>query len=343
VELTARQQAILRYVIEEYIRTGRAIGSKALLERVPLGVSSATIRNEMMVLEEAGLLQQPHTSAGRVPTEAGFRYYVEHLLDVPDLPPAVQIMVSHQFRQVEREIASWLKLAAAVLANTSQNLGLATPPHSRVERVRHFELLSLRRQLALLVLVTQTSAIHQSLLELAEPIDQAALSALSERLNPEIQFLDRAAVERKMVGATPLAAQVLRRIVEALQAIEQEHAHELYAEGLEYVVRQPEVSQSEVASALLELLRSGVLAASLLERLELNRAVQVLIGSDLPLDELRPFSIVLSPYWVGGDVRGVIGVLGPQRMPYDRSIAAVRYLADVLSRLMQMVYAEEGE
>ncbi len=340
VELTERQQSILKYVVEEYIRTGRAVASKALLERFPLGVSSATVRNEMGVLETLDYLQQPHTSAGRVPTERGLRYYVEHLMQTDELPPAEQIMISHQFRQVEQQVASWLKLAAAVLADASGNLGLVTPPRSRVERLRHFELINLRGRLALLVLVTQSSAIHQSLLQFSEPADQATLSALSQQLNPELRWLNREEIERRARGASPLATLVLRCIADALYQIERQQRSELYAEGLDRVIRQPEFARGDLARALLELLRGGMILSVLLPQLEPSDDVQVLIGSDLRLRELRPFSVVISSYRAGAESSGMLGVLGPQRMAYARSIAMVRYLAHVVSRLMGELYGE---
>ena len=340
MELTERQQSILKYVVEEYIRTGRAVGSKALLERFPLGVSSATVRNEMGLLEALDYLQQPHTSAGRVPTERGLRYYVEHLMQTAELSLAEQLTISHQFRQVEQQVASWLKLAAAVLADASGNLGLVTPPRARVERVRHFELINLRGRLALLVLVTQSSAIHQSLLQFSEPLDQATLSGLSRRLNAEIRWLSREEIERRAQGTSPVASQVLRCIAEALSQIERQQRSELYAEGLDRVIRQPEFIQGDLARALLEILRGGMILSVLLPQLEPGDEVRILIGSDLGLHELRPFSVVLSSYRAGTESSGMLGVLGPQRMAYARSIAMVRYLAHVMSRLMGELYGE---
>ncbi len=340
VQLTERQRQILRHVVEEYLRSGRAVGSKALVERVALGVSPATVRNDMSVLEALDFLAQPHTSAGRVPTEQGLRYYVQHLMEESELTPEEQLMIRHQFRQVEQQVPSWLKLAASVLADTSGNVGLVTPPRARVERLRHFELISLRRRVVLLVLVTQSGAIHQSLLELEEPLEQEQLSALSRRLNPELRWLDRHAVERRARGAEPSVALVLRRIAEALRFIEQEQRSELYAEGLEYVIRQPEFAQANLAQVLLEVLRGGMLLTWLLPRLEPDEGVRVLIGSDLALRELRPFSLVLSSYRSGTDITGWLGVLGPQRMAYARAVAAVRFLSSVVSELMSELSGE---
>ncbi len=343
VQLTERQRTILRHVVEEYLRSGRAVGSKALLERVSLGVSPATVRNDMSVLETLDFLAQPHTSAGRVPTERGLRYYVQELMEESELSPEEQVMIRHQFRQVEQQVPSWLKLAASVLAEVSGNVGLVTPPRARVERLRHFELISLRPRVVLLVLVTQSGAIHQSLLELFEPREQDQLSALSRQLNPELRWLDRQAIERRVRGAEPLVALILRRLAEALHFIEQQQRSELYAEGLEYVIRQPEFARADLAQVLLEVLRGGMLLTLLLPRLEPHEGVRVLIGSDLALRELRPFSLVLSSYRSSADVTGWLGVLGPQRMAYARAIATVRFLSSVVSELMSELSGEPDE
>src|SRR5919205_1615416 len=140
-ELSQRQRSILRYIVQEYVRPGRAVGSKTLIERYGLRVSSATVRNEMGELEERAYLQHPHTSAGRVPTDRGYRYYVEHLIDDTRLGPNEQLMIRHQFRQVQTRPDSSAKLAASILAELSGNLALVTPPRSAVERLRHFELI----------------------------------------------------------------------------------------------------------------------------------------------------------------------------------------------------------
>jgi heat-inducible transcriptional repressor len=334
VQLTERQRQILRHVVEEYLRWGRAVGSKALVERASLGVSPATVRNDMSVLEALDFLAHPHTSAGRVPTEHGLRYYVQHLMEESQLSSEEQLMIRHQFRQVEQQVPSWLKLAASVLAETSGNVGLVTPPRARVERLRHFELISLRRRVVLLVLVTQSGTIHQSLLELPQPLEQEELSALSQRLNPELRWLDRAAIERRAQGAEPTVALVLQRLAEALHFIEHQQRSELYAEGLEHVIRQPEFAQANLAHLLLEVLRGGMLLTWLLPRLDPSEEVRVLIGSDLALRELRPFSLILTAYRSGAESTGWLGVLGPQRMAYARAVAAVRFLASVVAELM---------
>lgn len=336
--LSLRQSTILKLIIQEYIRTGRAVGSKALLERFRLGVSPATVRNEMGELEEFDFLQHPHTSAGRIPTDRGYRYYVEYLLDDPLLPATERITISHQFRQVEMQIESWAKLAAAVLADLSGNMSLVTPPRSTIERLRHFELISLREQVALLILVTQASAVRESIIQLDEPVEQEELSALSRRLNPEIRNLSYVQIIKRAEGASSLAGYVLRRIAEQLHVIEQGSQSEVFSEGLDRVLQQPELGQSPVAQRLLELLRGGSILSVLLPQVESGDEVQVFIGSENRSEDLHPFGLVVATYGAADEVTGLLGVLGPTRMPYGRSISTVRFISRLLSDMLREIY-----
>ncbi|MGQ9502836.1 MAG: HrcA family transcriptional regulator, partial [Anaerolineae bacterium] len=152
-EMTPRCQTILRLVISEYIRTATPVGSKAIRELYHLDVSPATIRNEMAWLEERGYLTHPHTSAGRVPTEKGYRYFVEKLMGESDLPTAERRTISHQFHQTQLDMEQWMRLAAAVLAHRARGAALVTSPRSAPSSLKHVELISIRDTLALLILV----------------------------------------------------------------------------------------------------------------------------------------------------------------------------------------------
>src|SRR5918997_3363724 len=170
--LTGRQQAVLQLIVQEYVATGRAVGSKSLTERYATGVSPATIRNAMAELEQAGYIQHLHTSGGRVPTDRGYRYYVHHLLGAVELSPVDQIMISHQFRQVEVQLDQWMELAASVLAESAGNVSVVSAPRTAVPRLRHFELIALQPRSALLILVTADSAVRQMMIHWPEDAEQ---------------------------------------------------------------------------------------------------------------------------------------------------------------------------
>lgn len=341
-DLSERQRLILRYLVQEYVRSGRAVGSKTLIERYGLGVSSATVRNEMGELEERAFLQHPHTSAGRIPTDRGYRYYVEHLIDDAGLPPSEQLMIRHQFQQVQNRPESSARLAASILAELSGNLALVTPPRSATERLRHFELIYLRDQISLLIVVTESGRVYQSVLPLPEASDQEELSALSRRLNAQtrgLAALQLLAHAEELEGTAPM---VLRQIADMLQQDEQASQNDYFAEGLERALQQPEFAHSLVAQRLLELLRGGAILSSLLPQLAFENDVQVFIGSENQSENLRPFGVVVSTYGTGDEISGLVGILGPTRMPYGRAISTVRYLARVLSDLLNSIYERDG-
>ena len=176
--LSDRQQAVLRLVIEEYVNSATPISSKTISAGHSMGVSSATIRNEMATLEEMGYLTHPHTSAGRVPTEAGYRYFVQKLMEQIDLPIEEQRMINHQFHQARLELDQWLRLSAAVLAHTSQNASLVTAPKSERCYLKHLELISIQDDVALLILVLQGGLVKQQILTLDTAVDQNELHSL---------------------------------------------------------------------------------------------------------------------------------------------------------------------
>src|SRR3954451_14937664 len=177
-----RAQAILRAVIEEYVTTATPVGSQALVDRYRLGVLNATVRNILAELEQSGLLDHPHTSAARIPTDAGYRWYVESLIDAP-LPEVEQLMIRHQFGQVEFASEHWFRLAASTIASLTHAAGLATPAKPAAARVRRVDVVSLNDRMASLVVVLREGSIKQSIVTLNSPEDQAVLTTVAAQLN----------------------------------------------------------------------------------------------------------------------------------------------------------------
>lgn len=337
-DLAPRQQLILRFLIDEYVDSGRAVGSNTLIDRYPLNVSSATVRNEMSALERLGYIHHPHTSSGRVPTDLGYRYYVEHFAHSSTLPQSDQIMIRHQFRQVESQLESWLQLTASVLAEIAGNVSMVTSPHMTFSRLRHFELLSLQDRVALLILVTEESSINQAMIHFSSPVNQADLSAAADRLNERLRDLSVPEVRREVDLMEGIDRAIGRHVAQALAASESGERSAVHHEGIEYLVRQPEFSNSEELRPLLDLLRGGSILTALLPQLSEDNGVQIFIGNENVADELRSFAIVVASYGVGTQVTGLVGILGPRRMQYDRSISSVRYMSQLVSDLMGDLY-----
>src|SRR4051794_8790796 len=220
--LDLRSQAILRAVIEEYVTTAAPVGSLALVERYRLGVSSATVRAVLAELEAAGLLTHPHTSAGRIPTQHGYRYYVESIVDSVPLPPVEQLMIRHQFGQVEFASEHWFRLAATTLASVTRAAGLATPAKPTSAHLRRLDLVSISDRLASLILVLREGALKQLLVNLERSTEQDELSAVANQLNELLagSTASDAAVALTRLDsedpATELPRKVGERVVRAL-------------------------------------------------------------------------------------------------------------------------------
>jgi heat-inducible transcriptional repressor len=336
--LNPRRQAVLAIVVQEYIASAQPVGSKMVVEEYGLKVSPATIRNEMKALEEQGYLTHPHTSAGRVPTEEGYRYFVQHLL--PDQPLTVddQFTIQHLFHQVGRETDQWAQLAAAVLSHASQMGALATPLRSDRCRFKHIELVEVRDGLALLVLVLHQGIVKQQMLSLDFRVSQEELSQLSNQLNDLLAGLTASEIDTSRLVLTDLGQQVVS-VIHSVMAREDNPGNEqIYREGLSRILTQPEFSQAEDAHQMVAVLEQPPLLGSIFENVRQRDGVQILIGGDGRYDALRSLSLVLSRYGAVDGVTGVLGIVGPVRMQYGRTIPLVRYVSQVLSDLVEQWY-----
>ncbi len=342
-ELTPRREAILGLVVRAYIETAEPIGSKALVERYGLKYSAATIRNELAALEEMGYLTHPHTSAGRMPTEEGYRYFVEHLLGEVELPPSERLKIQHQFHQARLELDQWVRLAAAVLAHTARGAALATTPKAPQSRFKHLELISLHDTVVLLVLVLLGGTVKQQLLTLDGPISQDQLSRISNELNAH---LHGATSEELLARAAPVSAELGRQVVllvrDIMRRVDGRVSDQIYSAGLTHILEELEMTEGESARQIIHVLEERPLLESILANLEDVNTVQVIIGGDRRWDVLRDVSLVLSRYGMQEGATGILGVVGPIRMPYARAISAVRYVSMLMSDLLREWYGDES-
>jgi heat-inducible transcriptional repressor len=336
-ELTARQQLILGLVIREYISAVQPVGSKTI-ERYGLGVSAATIRNEMAALEEFGFVAQPHTSAGRVPTEQGYRYFVERLMRESQLPVDEQRLIRHQFHQVGVDLEQWMRLAASVLARSAQSAAVVTSLRTDQCHLRHVDLISIHETMAMLIVVFEGGVIQQQMLALSEPADQDTLTQIANRLDDlfvgaTVQLVKAG---RYQVGAFEL--QILDVVIRIMERVENEVGLRLYRDGLSNILYQPEFAVPESARHVIHLFEDRTLLEELLADMLEVGGVQVIIGGEGRWRELKEYSLVVSPYGVRGEATGALGVMGPMRMPYSRAISAVRYVANLMSDLFGDLY-----
>ncbi len=337
-KLTPRQQNILRIIISEYIQTGTPIGSKTLVAKYNLGVSSATVRNEMAALEERGYLTQPHTSAGRIPTEQGYRYFVEKLMGETQLSPTEQLMIQHQFHQARLELDQWMRLSAAVLAHSTQSASVVTSPKVNRCRVKHVELISIHDHVALLILVLQEGTIKQQIINLEQPHTQDELRSISRQLTDLWAGADLQTV--RAVSATltgGLAEQVADVVTETMQRIDNRTTSEMYHAGLLHLLEEHAV-RNDTLEQIIRVVEERHLLEQLIGQALPAKGVQIIIGGEGKWDDLSQVSIILSRYGSEQGASGALGVVGPIRMPYERAVSIVQYMSHLMSNLITDLY-----
>ncbi len=340
--LTPRRQMILGLVVRAYIETAQPVGSKAIVERYGLKYSPATIRNELAMLEEMGYLTHPHTSAGRVPTEEGYRYFVEHLLGEVELPLSDRLMIQHQFHQAQLDLDQWARLAAAVLAHTAREAALATVPTVPQSRFKHLELISLHDTVVLLVLVLMGGTVKQQMLTLDGPVSQEQLSRISNELNARLSGATSEELADRAANMTDLGSQVVALVRDIMRRADGCISDQIYHEGLAHLLEKPEFAGRESARRIIRVLEERPLLDSILAYLQDITTVQVIIDGEGRWEALRDLSLVLSRYGLEQGATGILGVVGPIRMPYARAISAVRYVSALMSDLLQEWYGYES-
>ncbi len=348
-DMTERRQLILKLVIQEYIESPKpvAVASETLLKKYKLQFSSATIRNELAALEELGLLTHLHTSAGRIPTDAGYRYFVENLMDRQALTAQEQRTIQHQFYQVRGELDQWIHLAAAVLAHTppTHNTAVVTPPRAYHVRVKHIELIAIYETVVLLVLVLHDGTIKQQSLTTDVPQQQDELRRIAQRFNERLHGVTIDKVQQFVAdpGEPPLSpfeTTVLEVIMRAMQQIEGQIDDKVHHDGLLEMLRRDEFAEVERVRQVLQILEEGKGIGPLIPQALNSDGVQVVIGGEHGQDTMREYSVILSRYGRSGEVAGVVGLFGPTRMPYPRSISSVRYISTVMSELLAELYGD---
>jgi heat-inducible transcriptional repressor len=332
-ELDERKAAILRAVVEEYVETAQPVGSQTIARASGLGVSSATVRNEMTVLERDGYLAQPHTSAGRVPTDLGYRFFVDHFTDAQHLPVPQRRAVSDFFASAHRALEDLLHETSGLLARVSRHAAVVVGPQPDAARVRSVQLVSLQPRVVLVVLVLSNGVVEKEVLTLDADVDEARIAAASAALDARLRgaawgtlpaLTPTGDLEADELAAVARDALTTRAVGETTEPVYVGGASQLAAE-------QSAFSTNERAARLLEMLEHQVVVVSLVREL-LDAGLTVSIGTENSLDDLRDCSIVLAPYEVDGAAAGVVGVLGPTRMDYRHALAAVSVVSQQLGR-----------
>ena len=338
-ELADRQRDILRAVIREFITTAQPVASGALVRRYALPVSSATVRNELAELEELGLLTHPHTSAGRVPTDLGYRYFIESLMPDTALQPEEQVTVSHQFQQAQRDTAQWLRLAASTLARLSAEASIVTQPARATSLLKHIEAVPIHERRVLIVAVLEGGAVRQQLLDLDQPATADELRSLGQRLTETRRGADAATLAAAIEHEHGVAREVMRALSRMLAESESARASDVYYDGIQNILAQPEFGGGDPARLrdMVALLEDRTRLADLLPPIIGDGEVHVAIGAENRVEPLLDCSLVFGRYGGASGVVGYVGIVGPRRMDYARSIGAVSFVGRLMSDLVRVV------
>jgi heat-inducible transcriptional repressor len=343
-EMTERRRQILKLVIQAYIETSAPVASEHLVRRYGLNVSSATIRNELAALEDLGFLTHLHTSAGRVPTDAGYRFFVENLMERPSLSAIEQRAIRHEFYRVHTALDQWINLAGTVMARTAHNVSVILPPRGAAARLRSVHLIAIHDALALAVMVFHDGMVRQQTIAFESVQTQEDLMRSATFVNELCHDSSAAQIRERIDHANEHIDLASRQLIDVvcttMRQYEDALDSDIRADGLLQLLEQPEFAQTDRVRQMLELVQSGQAIAPLIPRVTRSEGVQVIIGTEHERQDMRDMSIVLARYGVDDEIVGVLGVVGPTRMPYARAIATVRYIASVMSDLVGELHGE---
>ena len=335
--LSARSESILKSIVGQYIVRATPVPSQSVINDFELAVSSATIRNEMAHLEQEGYITRPHPSAGSIPLDKGYRYYVETLSDI-ELPLAEQLLVKHLFHQVERELEEWLSLAATLTAQLVQNVAVVTMPKPANCQFKHLELVALKDSLALVVLVLHGARLRQQLITFDQVISQSELTTIANKLKAAYSGLTRARISAKKMKLSPTEQQVTDCLLKIMQDEDEQEYEHLCLDGLHFTLNQPEFRRGQRGQILMELVDCRNLMRTITPEELASHGVQIIIGKENKAATIQDCSVIINQYGLPEEAVGIISVVGPTRMPYARTISAVSYLSSVLSQLVAELY-----
>ncbi|HUV05865.1 MAG TPA: heat-inducible transcriptional repressor HrcA [Armatimonadota bacterium] len=339
MELGERRRGILAAVVNDYVKTAEPVGSEALAQRYDFGVKPATIRNEMAAMSEMGYLRQPHTSAGRVPSDLGYRYYVDRLMPDPTLGPAETYHARRSYDPLESEVESIIQHTCRILSELTSYTSLATTPQMDVTSVKHVALSAVAPGKVLVVTMLNTGHIDHRVLDYPETLPSTNLAALGNLINARFQGVDLSSFPALADEEPPTELLRLKGLYKRIatilkQALLSTADDEIYMDGTSHILKQPEFARTERAAWILEVLEHRRALFQILSSALLGKDVTVIIGSENQFEEMRECSFITSQYSVGLRVCGSIGVVGPTRMDYRSAVAAVRFMVSNLSQLL---------
>jgi len=315
------------------------IASESIARGGDLGVSPATIRNDVVELEQEGYITRPHTSAGSIPSDKGYRFYVESTTQMPGelIPPEVRNSIRAQLTEAERDLDDWTKVGAAILASLVGNLAIATFPKAPKSRVRRVELVGLQDFFALMVVVFEQARLRRHLIRMKEHLEPADLQESANKISHILKGKTWQETESIDTDLSPLEREMFSSAVLMLKEEDRTDYRDHDLDGLRNLLGQPEFADGGQVQALVGAVEDGSLAQAILDETPKRGIVRVVIGEEAQGDMLRPMSVVIGRYGVPGGAAGAVGAVGPVRMEYTKAIAGVELMASVMSSMVEGV------
>ena len=340
-ELTERQREILRRVVEDYVESGQPVGSKNLVARFGMSVSPSTVRADLAELERLGLLTHPHTSAGRVPTEAGYRFYADSLLERLEPRPSPFPL---DLAAARSELESALQETTETLSQATRLLALVSAPPLQTATVRHVEVLVLQPQVLMVVVITSTGGVSKRVFALAEPVDSGLTLWAGEYLNDQLAGLElgSTALRRRLEdpSLSPQEREFLELLRPAVTGLVGEQDQRLFVGGAASLLSEVRADELEACQRLLEALEKRAAILEMLGETLGSRRPFVRVGEELENPALRDVSLVGASYGLSTRTLGAVSLVGPLRMDYEKAIRSVRAAAHELSRFVESVYED---
>ncbi|PLX83250.1 MAG: heat-inducible transcription repressor HrcA [Desulfuromonas sp.] len=340
-KLNDRSRKILEAIIEDYIDSAEPIGSRTVSRRHRIGLSPATVRNVMADLEEMGYIVSPHTSAGRIPTEKGYRFYVDTLLQVRELSEQERLRIERKYRLDGLRMEERLRGAGKVLSQISHYAGIVMAPRLNTTVFRHIEFISLSRGKVLVVFVTQSGLVQNKIIEVEEEVTPRELEQITNYLNRTLSGLTiqdaKLRLIAEMAKEKALYDKLLQRALKLSQeALSDEMGGQVFIEGASNILEQPEIADMGRMKRLFRAFEQKSQLVELLDKSQRAQGVQIFIGSQSEYSELEGFSLITSTYSNCGGAIGTLGVIGPSRMSYSLVIPIVDYTARLVSQVLEL-------
>lgn len=340
MKMDSRKQQILMAIIHDYIATAEPVGSRTIARKYKLGISPATIRNEMADLEEMGYIEQPHTSAGRVPSERGYRYYVDYLMRRGELTSEEQGLVSQRYEAKVKGVGEIIQYTGQLLAQLTNCAAVVLSTQTGNNAFRHIQLVQMTSEKALLIVVMDNGSVHHRMIEVSESITQSDLDTISAVLNAKLQGRTMEKIKMTLLKEIYFELAKHEHILNmAMELVSDSLAPDvedkIYLGGVFNILNQPEFHNVEKVKTLLSLLEQERLVSNIMSDGCLSSGVTVRIGGEISNDKMRDCSMVIATYTVDGRPQGSVGVLGPTRMDYARMVTVVDYMTKNLSLALE--------